>query len=237
MTSMRAPFDFLIVGAGPFGATFARTVAEAGRRSLVIDRRPHVAGNCYTTRMHGIDVHRYGPHIFHTDDDRVWEFVNRFADFHPYVHRVAVRHGDRLLSFPINLRTFGQLWGTTSAADIEQRLARERIPHDEPRTCEEWILAQVGRELYETFFRGYTTKQWNRDPSDLPAAIVRRIPIRLDDDDDRYFTDRHQGIPVGGYTRLFENMLDHDLIHIETGVDFLPAGAARCTGRVHRLHR
>lgn len=217
---MYEPFDYVVVGAGLFGAAFSRLAAEAGRRSLVVDRRPHVAGNCFTESVRGIEVHRHGPHIFHTNDERVWAFVNRFAEFHPYVHRCAVRHVDRLLSFPINLLTLHQLWGVTTPAEAEARLARERIPCDQPRSCEDWILSQVGRELYETFFRGYTAKQWNRDPSLLPASIVRRIPIRLTYDD-RYFGDRFQGIPVGGYTRLVENMLDHDLIRVETGVDFL----------------
>ena len=220
MPSLRAPADYLVVGAGFFGAVFARLVAEAGRRAVVIDRRPHVAGNCFTERVAGIDVHRYGPHIFHTSDPDVWRFVNRFAEFHRYVHRGAVRHGDRLLSFPINLLTFHQLWGVLTPAEIARRLEDERVPCDHPRTCEEWILSQVGRELYETFFRGYTAKQWNRDPSLLPAAIVRRIPIRFTYDD-RYFDDRFEGIPVGGYTRLFENLLDHDGIEVETGVDYL----------------
>lgn len=216
---MHTAFDYVIVGAGMFGAVFARLAAEAGRRSLVVDRRPHIAGNCHSKQILGIEVHRYGPHIFHTNDERVWAFLNRFASFHPYVHRCAVRHGRRLLSFPVNLLTFHQLWGVTTPAEIEARLERERIPCTQPRSCEEWILSQVGRELYETFFRGYTAKQWNRDPSLLPASIVRRIPIRLTYDD-RYFNDRFQGIPVGGYTRMFGNMLDHDLIRVETGVDF-----------------
>lgn len=230
---MRTTFDYVIVGAGMFGAVFARLAAEAGRRSLVVDRRPHVAGNCHTERVRGIEVHRYGPHIFHTNDERVWGFLNRFASFHPYVHRCAVRHGQRLLSFPVNLLTFHQLWGLTTPAEIEARLERERIPCPQPRTCEEWILSQVGAELYETFFRGYTAKQWNRDPSLLPASIVRRIPIRLTYDD-RYFSDRFQGIPVGGYTAMFEAMLDHELIRVETGVDFFAERRQleRCGGRL-----
>lgn len=217
---MHPPFDYCIVGAGLFGSVFARLAADAGRRCLVVDRRPHVAGNCFSENVRGIEVHRHGPHIFHTNDERVWGFVTRFADFHPYVHRCAVRHGDRLLSFPINLLTFHQLWGVTTPAEAERRLERERIPCARPRSCEEWILSQVGREIYETFFRGYTAKQWNRDPALLPASIVRRIPIRLTYDD-RYFADRFQGVPVGGYTRMFENLLDHDLIRVETDVDFL----------------
>lgn len=230
---MHAFFDYVVIGAGLFGAVFARLAAEAGRRSLIVDRRPHIAGNCYSENVRGVEVHRYGPHIFHTNDAGVWEFVNRFADFHPYIHRCAVRHGNRLLSFPINLLTFHQLWGVTTPAEIEARLQRERIPCDQPRSCEEWILSQVGPELYETFFQGYTAKQWNRDPSLLPASIVRRIPIRLTYDD-RYFSDRFQGIPVGGYTRLFENMLDHDLIRVETGVDFF-AERDRLAGMASRM--
>lgn len=217
--AMRAAFDHVVVGSGLFGAVFARVAADAGRRSLVIDRRRHVAGNCHSERVHGVEVHRYGPHIFHTDDERVWRFVNRFASFHPYVHRGAVAHGGRLFSFPVNLLTLHQLWGVTTPAEARARLERERVPCESPRSCEDWILAQVGRELYEIFYRGYTAKQWNRDPSQLPASIVRRIPIRLTYDD-RYFADRFQGVPVGGYTRLVENMLDHHLIRVETDVDF-----------------
>ena len=236
-------FDYLVVGAGFFGAVFARIVAEAGCTAMVVDRRKHIAGNCFTQAMHGINVHCYGPHIFHTSNTRVWNFVNRFAEFHPYVHRSVVRFHDRLLSFPINLLTFHQLWGVTTPQEVEARLERERIPCAHPENCEQWILSQVGRELYETFFRGYTTKQWNRDPSQLPASIVRRIPIRMTYND-RYFNDCFEGIPIGGYTRLFENLLDHDNIKVETDVDYFKfrKGLNRCanktvyTGRIDEFY-
>ena len=230
---MNAPLDYVAVGAGIFGSVFARCAAEAGKRVLVVDRRPHVAGNCYSRQVDGVEVHQYGPHIFHTNNRRVWEFVNRFTEFNHYRHRGVVRHGDRLFSFPINLTTLHQLWGVTTPAEARQRLERaasseraaslERAgaspPPADNDNLESWIISQVGRELYELFVRGYTTKQWGRDPRELPASIIKRIPIRLTWDDN-YFDDQYQGIPTGGYTRLFENMLDHPNIRVETGVDF-----------------
>lgn len=212
--------DYVIVGAGLFGSVMARRVAEAGHAALVVERRPHIGGNCFTESVDGIEVHRYGPHIFHTNDARVWEFVARFTRMNHYRHRGCVRHGERLFSFPINLMTLHQLWGARSPAEAEAKLAEVRVPCAKPRNLEEWILSQVGRELYETFIRGYTQKQWGRDPAQLPAAIIRRLPIRLTWDDS-YFGDRYQGIPEQGYTRMFENLLDHPLIRVETSVDFL----------------
>lgn len=213
-------FDYVVVGAGLFGATFARRMAESGHDVVVLDRRKHIGGNCYTENVGGVHVHKYGPHIFHTNDSRVWEFVNRFAEFNRFRLRGCVRHGNRLFSFPINLLTLHQLWGVTTPAEAEQKLAEVRKPIENSKNLEEWILSQVGEELYDTFVRGYTTKQWGRPPAELPASIIRRIPIRLTWDDN-YFDDSYQGIPVGGYTKLFENMLDHDNIRVETNVDFL----------------
>jgi UDP-galactopyranose mutase len=212
--------EYVVVGAGLFGSTFARRMAEAGRRVLLLDRRPHLAGNCYSEQVEGIEVHRYGPHIFHTSNRQVWEFVNRFTTFNHYRHRGVVRHGERLFSFPINLTTLHQLWGVTTPAEAEERLAAVREPCGRAENLEQWIVGEVGRELYEIFVRGYTTKQWGRDPRELPASIIRRIPIRLTWNDN-YFDDIYQGIPQAGYTRMFENMLDHPLIRVETNVDFL----------------
>ncbi len=212
-------YDYLVVGGGMFGAVFARRAAECGRRVQIIDKRPHVAGNCYTEQIAGVEVHRYGPHIFHTDNPRVWEFLNRFTQFNHYTHHVRVRRGERIFSFPINLMTLAQVWGVVTPADAERKLAEARVPCEHPRNLRDWILAQVGEELYELFIRGYTAKQWGRDPAELPASIIRRLPIRLTYDD-RYFGDRFQGIPVGGYTRMFENMLDHDAIDVVLGVDY-----------------
>jgi UDP-galactopyranose mutase len=202
-----------------FGAVFARRAAECGKRVLVIDKREHVAGNCYTERIAGIAVHRYGPHIFHTENARVWSFVNRFARFNNYAHHGRVHYRGQTYSFPINLMTLSQVWGVHTPAEAERKLREVRVPCARPRNLRDWILSQVGEELYEIFVRGYTTKQWGHDPSELPPSIIRRIPIRQTYDD-RYFADRFQGIPIGGYTGLFENMLDHDAIDVRLGVDF-----------------
>ncbi len=212
-------YDYLVVGCGMFGSVFARCAAERGKRVLIVDKRPHIAGNCYSQSVAGIEVHRYGPHIFHTDNEDIWRFVNRFAQFNDYVHRVQANYRGRMFSFPINLLTLRRLWGVDTPEQAEQKLASVRVECGDAKNLRDWVLSQVGEELYEIFIRGYTSKQWGRDPADLPASIVRRIPIRTTLDD-RYFDDRFQGIPIGGYTRLFENMLDHALIDIELQVDF-----------------
>jgi UDP-galactopyranose mutase len=214
-----AQHDYLVVGCGMFGAVFARRAAEHGRRVRIVDKRDHIAGNCYTEQIAGIHVHRYGPHIFHTDNLRVWQFVNRFAQFNNYTHHGRVRYQGRTYSFPINLMTLAQLWDVQTPAEAERKLQEVRVPCEKPQNLRDWIRSQVGDELYEVFVRGYTTKQWGRDPSELPPSIIRRIPIRQTYDD-RYFADRFQGIPIGGYTALFENMLDHERIEVALGVDY-----------------
>ena len=229
--------DYLIVGCGMFGAVFARVMAEHGSKVMLIDKRRHIGGNCYTERIQGVDVHRYGAHIFHTSDARVWAFVNRFAQFNHYRHHLKVNYRGRIFSFPVNLMTLQQLWGISTPEEAERKLAEVRIACDHPRNLEEWILAQVGHEIYETFVRGYTAKQWERDPKDLPASIIRRLPIRRTFND-RYFDDCYEGIPIGGYTHLFESMLDHPNIHCQTGVDFFEhRGQLQSASAQNGLHR
>jgi UDP-galactopyranose mutase len=231
-------YDYLIVGAGLFGAVFAREMTDRGFQCLVIDKRPHPAGNCHTEERAGIRVHTYGPHIFHTADEEVWRYVNRFASFNHFVNRPKVHYRGKLYSFPINLMTLYQLWGVRTPAEAEDTLREKRIPATgDPRNMEEWVLSQVGREIYEIFIRGYTRKQWKRDPRDLPATIIKRIPIRLNFDDN-YYTHPHQGIPQGGYTRMVDRMLEG--IDVRLGVDYLDhrdewnriAGRIVYTGRI-----
>jgi len=199
-------YDYLIVGAGMFGATFAREMTDAGKRCLVIDRRDHIGGNCFTEAVEGIQVHRYGPHIFHTDSPQIWAYVQRFADFNNFTYRPRVSFRGKIYSFPINLMTLSQMWGVSSPQEAEAKLRAVRVSEADNSNLEGWLLSRVGRELYETFYEGYTTKQWGRSPALLPPSIAARIPIRLTFDDN-YYTDRYQGIPVGGYTRLIGNML------------------------------
>jgi UDP-galactopyranose mutase len=214
-------YDYLIVGAGLFGAVFAREMTDHGYTCLVIDKRHHIGGNCYTEDVDGIQVHRYGAHIFHTNNKRIWDYVQRFAAWIPYRHRVTAWHGGRAYSFPINLRTLEELWGVKSEAEAKARLERERSPvmGDD---LESTALAQVGRELYKVFIEGYTLKQWGRHPSRLPGSILSRIAIRLTKDD-VYFSDEYQGIPRDGYTRMVERMLSG--IDVRLGCDYLDSRA------------
>jgi UDP-galactopyranose mutase len=223
------PQRILVVGAGLFGAVCARELTDAGCEVVVIEQRDHIGGNCYTRYVEEADCHEhvYGAHIFHTSDERLWAYVRRFAEFNHYVNRVKVNWRDQIYSFPVNLFTLYQLWGVTTPAQAQERLARERVPIAHPANLEEWCLSQVGPQVYERFVRGYTMKQWQRDPRELPASLIRRLPLRLTYDDN-YFNDRFQGIPIGGYTALFERLLAGVPVH--TGVDFLPE-------REHALQR
>ena len=202
------PYDYLIVGAGLFGAVFAHEAAEAGKRCLVIDRRGHLAGNAHMETVAGIPVHRYGAHIFHTSDREVWDYVNRYVSFNRFVNSPIAVYGDELYNLPFNMNTFSRLWGVRTPAEAKAELERQRAPYagPEPRNLEEQALKLVGRDIYEKLVKGYTEKQWGRSCRELPAFIIRRLPLRFTYDNN-YFTDRWQGIPEEGYDALAEGLL------------------------------
>ena len=224
-----AGLKLLMVGAGLSGAVIGRTLAEAGHRITIVDARDHVAGNCHTERDPdtGVLVHRYGPHIFHTDDDEVWAYVQGFETFLPYKNRVKTTSGGAVYSLPINLHTINQFYGKTlrpaEARAFINEIADTSI--DDPRTFEEQALRFVGPDLYEAFFKGYTTKQWGCHPSELPASILRRLPVRFNYDDN-YFFHKYQGMPRSGYTAMVERILDHPAIDVHLGTSFARDDAA-----------
>lgn len=213
-------FDFMIVGAGFAGSVVAERLASAGLKVVVLDRRPHVGGNAYDHHdAAGLLVHRYGPHIFHTNSQDVFEYLSRFTEWRPYQHRVKAWVDGRLVPIPINLDTVNELYGTRfTSFEMERFLAERAEARPEIRTSEDVIVAKVGRELYEKFFKHYTRKQWGLDPSELDAAVTARVPVRTNRDD-RYFTDRFQAMPLHGYTRMFERMLAHPNIKILLNAD------------------
>jgi UDP-galactopyranose mutase len=215
-------YDWLVVGAGFSGAVMAeRLASRLGQRVLLIDRRDHIGGNAYDHLDDaGILVHRYGPHIFHTNSTAIFDYLSKFTEWRPYQHRVLARVRDRLVPIPINRTTINQLFATRfrDEASVAAFLAKRAEPVGVPRTSEDVVVGTVGRELYELFFRGYTRKQWGLDPSQLDASVTARIPTRTDADD-RYFTDLHQAMPRDGFTRLFERMLDHSGITVRVGTD------------------
>lgn len=211
-------YDYVIVGAGLYGSVFAREMTDAGAKCLVVEKRNHIGGNCYTENDEGIHIHKYGPHIFHTDNKIAWDYINKYAKFNHFIYRPKVRYKNELYSFPVNLLTMYQLWGVKTPEEAKLKLKEERVDIKNPKNAEEWLLANVGRKIYETFFYGYTKKQWGTEPKNLPSFIVRRLPIRMTFDDNAY-THRYQGIPIGGYTQIFKKLLNG--INIETGVDYL----------------
>lgn len=208
-------YDYLIVGAGFFGATFAHEMKKIGKKVLVIDKRDHIGGNAYTKNVEGINVHVYGPHIFHTNNKKIWDYVNQFATFNHFVNRVKVRFGDKVYSMPINLMTFNQVAGCITPKDAQEYLEKECKTYKNPKNLEEWMVSQVGWPMYNLLIRGYTKKQWKRDPKELPASIIKRLPIRMTYDDN-YYNDCYQGIPMGGYTQIFEKMLDGIEVKLQT---------------------
>lgn len=213
-------YDYVIVGSGLFGATFANLAKKDGKKVLVIEKRNHIAGNIYTEKIEGINVHKYGAHIFHTDDKEVWDYVNSFVEFNRYTNSPVARYKNEIYNMPFNMNTFSKIWNDViTPEDAKRHIAEERqeITH-EPQNLEEQAISLVGRTIYEKLVKGYTEKQWNRECIDLPAFIIKRLPVRFIYDNN-YFNDKYQGIPIGGYTKLIEKMLEGVEVKIEA--DFL----------------
>ncbi|MBR4830304.1 MAG: UDP-galactopyranose mutase [Bacilli bacterium] len=210
-------YDYLIVGAGLFGATCANLLAKKGKKVLVIDRRNHIAGNVYTEKVEGINVHKYGAHIFHTDYKDVWDYVNSFVEFNRYTNSPIARIGNEVYNMPFNMNTFSKIWDDVFTPEDAMRHINEEKKEitGEPKNLEEQAISLVGRSIYEKLIKGYTEKQWNRDCKDLPAFIIKRLPVRLIYDNN-YFNDRYQGIPMGGYTLLVEKMLEGIEVRLNT---------------------
>ncbi|MVF16192.1 UDP-galactopyranose mutase, partial [Fructilactobacillus sanfranciscensis] len=206
--------DYLVVGSGLFGSTFAHEAAKRGHHVEVIEKRDHVAGNIYTKEVEGIQVHEFGAHIFHTKMKNIWDYVQQFAEFNNYINSPIANYNGEIYNLPFNMNTFNKLWGVVTPdeakAKIEEQKKNANIPA-EPTNLEEQAISLVGPDIYEKLIKGYTEKQWGRKATDLPAFIIRRIPVRFIYDNN-YFSDPYQGIPIGGYTQIIEKMLDSDLI-------------------------
>lgn len=219
-------FDYLIVGSGLFGSTFAYKAKQTGKRCLVIDKRPHRGGNIYCEKVEGINVHKYGAHIFHTSDKRVWDFVNSIVEFNRYTNSPVANYRGRLYNLPFNMNTFYQMWGVTTPEEAQAKIEEQKAEAlaamkqagiIEPRNLEEQAISLIGKDIYEKLIKGYTEKQWGRKCTALPAFIIKRLPVRFVYDNN-YFNDKYQGIPTGGYNKLIDGLLED--IEVRTGVDF-----------------
>jgi UDP-galactopyranose mutase len=212
-------YDYLVVGAGLYGSTLAQQAREAGKTVLVIDKRDHVAGNVYTKEVEGIHVHQYGAHIFHTNNEKVWKYVQRFSTFNRFTNSPVANYKGELYSLPFNMYTFNKMWGVVTPEEAAAKIAEQRKEiTGEPQNLEEQAISLVGRDIYEKLIKGYTEKQWGRPCEQLPAFIIKRLPVRLTFDNN-YFNALYQGIPVGGYTKMVQNMLEG--IAVKIGVDYL----------------
>ena len=226
-------YDYLIVGAGIFGAIFAHEANKAGKKVLVIDKRDHIAGNIYTKEVEGIQVHQYGAHIFHTSNKEVWDYVQQFAEFNRYTNAPVARYKDELYNMPFNMNTFNKMWGVMTPQEAKDKIAAQikEAGITEPKNLEEQAISLVGRDIYEKLVKGYTEKQWGRRATELPSFIIKRLPVRFVYDNN-YFNDKYQGIPVGGYTQMVEKMLEG--IEVRLSTDFF-ADRAHLSGLAEKI--
>ena len=233
-------YDYLVVGAGLYGAVFAQKAHAAGKSVLVVDKRPNIAGNVYTEPVEGIQVHKYGAHIFHTNNKAVWDYVRQFAEFNRFTNSPVANYHGELYSLPFNMYTFNKMWGVVTPQEAAEKIQAQRDAAGitEPKNLEEQAISLVGTDIYEKLVKGYTEKQWGRPCDQLPAFIIKRLPVRLTFDNN-YFNALYQGIPVGGYTKMVEHMLDG--IEVRLNVDYLAekdaAGRAGGAGGLYRPHR
>lgn len=214
-------FDYLIVGSGLFGSVFAYEASKRGYKIKVIEKRDHIAGNIYTKEIEGIQVHKYGAHIFHTSNKEVWDYVNQFAEFNHYVNAPIANYKGELYNLPFNMNTFNKLWGVITPAEAKAKIEEQKAEFGDkrPNNLESQAISLVGKDIYEKLIKGYTEKQWGRDTKELPSFIIRRLPVRFTYDNN-YFNDKYQGIPIGGYTQIVEKMLDHPNIEVHLNTDY-----------------
>ena len=212
-------YNYLIVGAGLFGATFAYEMTKKGKKCLVIEKRSHIGGNVYTQLKENINVHKYGAHIFHTNNKEVWQYINQFADFNRYTNSPVANYNGELYNLPFNMNTFYQMWGVKTPDEAKAKIEEQKTEYhiEEPKNLEEQAISLIGKDIYEKLIKGYTEKQWGRECKDLPAFIIKRLPVRYTFDNN-YFNDLYQGIPIGGYTKIIEKMLEG--IEVKLNTDF-----------------
>lgn len=213
-------YDYLIVGAGLFGATFAYEMIKKGKKCLVLDRRNHIGGNIYCERINNINVHKYGAHIFHTNDKKIWEYVNQFVEFNNYINSPVANYKGEIYNLPFNMNTFSKLWGVVTPKEAKEKIEKQKLEFNikEPKNLEEQAISLIGKDIYIKLIKEYTEKQWGKECKELPAFIIKRLPVRFTYDNN-YFNDRYQGIPIGGYNVIIEKMLEN--ADVELGVDYL----------------